>query len=291
MFSLWVSQLFGATSKFFLSPGQTSLGFFNCHSVRLSKAFVFSVFTDPSQFFFLKMCHPKMSLVLHMKSACRAWYYPSSSREIASVAPVTYEAHGMGLALHLSDLPLASFSPAHFVQRSMASYCSTDSWAHFFLRTSAVLLPRTLFSQMLTWHSPHLRQPLIQWHLLSETSGHPISQDSLSLSQFYSLSCFPPPNILNISLIYLFSFPTVDRKFSVYRDLCLFCSLLTPCGLECLAWCRWLMSICYTKSRWNDWFLSAWKLHHTGLGRGMWAPGHSQWSHQKNVKCTWRKKK
>lgn len=233
-----------------------------------------------------------MSLVLHMKSACRAWYYPPCSGERASVAPVIYEAHGMGLAPYVSDLSLASFSPAHFVLRTMASYCSIDLWAHFFLRTSAVLLPRTLFSQTFAWHSSHLCQPLIQWHLLSETSGHPISQDSLSLSQFYfCLSCFPPPDIVNISLIYLLSFSTVDHKFSVYRDFCIFCSLLTPCGLECLAWCRWLMSICYTKSRWNDWFLSAWKLHHTGFGRGMWAPGHSQWSHQKNVKCTWRRKK
>lgn len=47
-----VSQLFEATSKFFLSPGQTSLGFFNCYSVKISKAFIFSIFNDPSQFFF-----------------------------------------------------------------------------------------------------------------------------------------------------------------------------------------------------------------------------------------------
>lgn len=111
----------------------------------------FSVFTDPSQVFFLKMCHPEMSLVFHMKLACRAWHFsvgfPSCSGERTSMATMTYkDASWDGLCRlpYLSNLSFPVTCWLCFENCGLLLF--SDSWAHSYLRTFAVLLPTTHYS-------------------------------------------------------------------------------------------------------------------------------------------------
>lgn len=170
----------------------------------------FSVFTDPSQVLFLKMCHPEMSLVFHMKLACRAWHFsvgfPSCSGERTSMATMTYkDASWDGLCRlpYLSNLSFSFLSPAGFVLRIVASYCSQ---IHEPIPTSELLLfccPQhtTLPDACLALSSPlSVFNPMApdQWILW------PFYLPGLPFQLYFCLSYFLPPRTWSISFIYLF---------------------------------------------------------------------------------------
>lgn len=258
--SLKIPQLFGAISKFLFPRPDISKSL----QLLLCQAFQILPFSQSSLIplrFFLKMCHPEMSWVFHMKFACREWPFsvgfPSCSGERTSVATVTYEETcGLGSAACPTS-PTSPFLLCHLLALCWGSRPPIVPQIHEPIPTSELLLlccpehtvlpdARLVLSSPLSVFNPVAPAQWILWP--SYLPGLPFPALFLSFM-------FPATQHFKYFINLPVSFPAVDCKFSEYSNFCLFYSLLTLCSLKCLAWRRWLMSICCMKNT-MEWLIS-----------------------------------
>lgn len=169
-----------------------------------------------------------MSLVFHMKLACRAWHFsvgfPSCSWDRTSMATMTYkDASWDGLCClpYLSNLSFPFLSPAHFVLRIVASYCSQ---IHEPIPTSELLLFCCPEHTALPDACLALSSPLSVFN--------PMAPDQWILWPFY-LRGLPFP-----ALFLSFLFPTTQNLKSFHSFTCFF-----PCSRLEVLWAQLFLSV------------------------------------------------